>query len=52
VLVLQEVMAKRSETQRRMLGELSQKVADLREELHEVREKAALDPLTQLFATR
>jgi diguanylate cyclase len=49
VVVVQEVMAKRSETQKRMLGELSQKIADLREELHEVREKAALDPLTQLF---
>jgi diguanylate cyclase (GGDEF)-like protein len=32
-----------------MLGELSQKITDLREELQEVREKAALDPLTQLF---
>ncbi|HEY0464178.1 MAG TPA: GGDEF domain-containing protein, partial [Polyangiaceae bacterium] len=49
VVVVQEVMAKRSESQKRMLGELSQKIADLREELHEVREKAALDPLTQLF---
>ena len=49
VLVVQEVMAKRSESQKRMLGELSQKIADLHEELHEVREKAALDPLTQLF---
>jgi diguanylate cyclase len=42
VVVVQEVMAKRSESQKRMLGEL-------REELQEVREKAALDPLTQLF---
>jgi diguanylate cyclase len=42
-------MAKRSESQQRMLGELSQKISDLREELHEVREKASLDPLTQLF---
>ena len=49
VMVVQEVMAKRSESQKRMLGELSQKIADLHEELHEVREKAALDPLTQLF---
>jgi diguanylate cyclase len=49
VLVVQEVMAKRSESQKRMLGELSQKISDLREELQEVREKAALDPLTQLF---
>ena len=49
VAVVQEVMAKRSESQKRMLGELSQKIVDLREELHEVREKAALDPLTQLF---
>jgi diguanylate cyclase (GGDEF)-like protein len=32
-----------------MLSELSQKISDLRDELHEVREKAALDPLTQLF---
>jgi diguanylate cyclase (GGDEF)-like protein len=49
VVVVQEVMAKRTESQKRMLGELSQKISDLREELHEVREKAALDPLTQLF---
>jgi diguanylate cyclase len=49
VSIVQEVMAKRSESQKRMLGELSQKIADLREELQEVREKAALDPLTQLF---
>jgi diguanylate cyclase len=49
VAVVQEVMAKRSESQKRMLGELSQKISDLREELQEVREKAALDPLTQLF---
>jgi diguanylate cyclase len=49
VSVVQEVMAKRSESQKRMLGELSQKISDLREELQEVREKAALDPLTQLF---
>ena len=49
VMVVQEVMAKRTESQKRMLGELSQKISDLREELQEVREKAALDPLTQLF---
>ena len=49
VQVVQEVMAKRTESQKRMLGELSQKISDLREELHDVREKAALDPLTQLF---
>jgi len=49
VVVVQEVMAKRSESQKRMLGELSQKITDLHDELHEVREKAALDPLTQLF---
>ena len=49
VAVVQEVMVKRSELQKRMLGELSQKIADLREELHEVREKASVDPLTQLF---
>jgi diguanylate cyclase len=49
VLVVQEVMTKRSESQKRMLGELSQKVNELRDELQEVREKAALDPLTQLF---
>lgn len=49
VVVVQEVMAKRTESQKRMLGELSQKISDLREELQEVREKAALDPLTQLF---
>ncbi len=49
VAVVQEVMAKRSESQKRMLGELSQKINDLRDELQEVREKAALDPLTQLF---
>jgi diguanylate cyclase len=49
VAVVQEVMAKRVESQKRMLGELSQKITDLREELQEVREKAALDPLTQLF---
>jgi diguanylate cyclase len=49
VSVVQEVMAKRSESQKRMLGELSQKISELREELQEVREKAALDPLTQLF---
>jgi diguanylate cyclase len=49
VAVVQEVMAKRSESQKRMLGELSQKIADLRDELQGVREKAALDPLTQLF---
>lgn len=49
VAVVQEVMAKRSESQKRMLGELSQKISELREELQEVREKAALDPLTQLF---
>ena len=49
VAVVQEVMAKRTESQKRMLGELSQKITDLREELSEVREKAALDPLTQLF---
>jgi diguanylate cyclase len=49
VTVVQEVMAKRSESQKRMLGELSQKVSDLRQELQKVREKAALDPLTQLF---
>jgi diguanylate cyclase len=49
VVVVQEVMAKRSESQKRMLSELSQKISDLRDELHEVREKAALDPLTQLF---
>ncbi|MEI9948080.1 MAG: GGDEF domain-containing protein [Pseudomonadota bacterium] len=49
VLVVQEVMAKRSESQKRMLGELSQKITDLRDELQEAREKAALDPLTQLF---
>jgi len=49
VVVVQEVMAKRSESQKRMLGELSQKIADLRDELQETREKAALDPLTQLF---
>jgi diguanylate cyclase (GGDEF)-like protein len=49
VVVVQEVMAKRSESQKRMLGELSQKINDLRDELQEVREKASLDPLTQLF---
>ncbi|MEP7048834.1 MAG: GGDEF domain-containing protein [Pseudomonadota bacterium] len=49
VSVVQEVMAKRSEIQKRVLSELSQKISDLREELQEVREKAALDPLTQLF---
>ena len=49
VQVVQEVMAKRSESQKRVLGELSQKISELREELHDVREKAALDPLTQLF---
>jgi diguanylate cyclase len=49
VSLVQQVMAKRSESQKRMLGELSQKIADLREELQEVREKSALDPLTQLF---
>jgi len=49
VVVVQEVMAKRSESQKRMLGELSQKIVDLRDELQETREKAALDPLTQLF---
>jgi len=49
VVVVQEVMAKRSESQKRMLSELSQKISDLRDELQEVREKAALDPLTQLF---
>jgi diguanylate cyclase len=49
VAVVQEVMEKRSESQKRMLGELSQKLTDLRDELQEVREKAALDPLTQLF---
>lgn len=49
VTVVQEVMVKRSETQRRVLGELSQKIADLREELQEVRERASVDPLTQLF---
>jgi diguanylate cyclase len=49
VAVVQEVMAKRSESQKRMLGELSEKISELREELQEVREKAALDPLTQLF---
>ena len=49
VSVVQEVMAKRTESQKRMLGELSQKISELREELQEVREKAALDPLTQLF---
>jgi diguanylate cyclase len=49
VLVVQEVMAKRSESQKRMLGELSQKITDLRDELQAVSEKAALDPLTQLF---
>jgi diguanylate cyclase (GGDEF)-like protein len=49
VVVVQEVMAKRSESQKRMLNELSQKIAELHDELQEVREKAALDPLTQLF---
>jgi len=49
VSVVQEVVAKRSESQKRMLGELSQKIAELRDELQEVRERAALDPLTQLF---
>ena len=49
VAVVQEVMAKRSESQKRMLGELSQKISELRDELSDVREKAALDPLTQLF---
>lgn len=49
VVAVQEVMAKRSESQQRMLNELSQKITDLRDELQEVREKAALDPLTQLF---
>jgi diguanylate cyclase len=49
VAVVQEVMEKRSESQKRVLGELSQKLTDLRDELQEVREKAALDPLTQLF---
>jgi len=49
VVVVQEVMAKRSESQKRMLSELSEKITDLRDELQEVREKAALDPLTQLF---
>jgi diguanylate cyclase len=49
VAVVQEVMAKRSESQKRMLGELSEKINELRDELQEVREKAALDPLTQLF---
>jgi diguanylate cyclase len=49
VAVVQEVMEKRSESQKRVLGELSQKLSDLRDELQEVREKAALDPLTQLF---
>ncbi len=49
VSVVQEVMAKRTESQKRMLGELSEKISELREELQEVREKAALDPLTQLF---
>src|SRR5262249_12922080 len=49
VSVLQEVMAARAESQARLLQELSQKVTDLRAELQEVREKAALDPLTQLY---
>src|SRR5450432_3936631 len=49
VSVVQEMMAKRSESQKRILGELSQKITDLRDELQDVREKAALDPLTQLF---
>ena len=49
VIVVQEVMAKRSESQKRMLSELSEKISDLRDELQAVREKAALDPLTQLF---
>jgi len=49
VAVVHEVMAKRSESQKRMLSELSQKISDLGDELQEVREKAALDPLTQLF---
>ncbi len=49
VAVVQEVMAKRSESQKRMLGELSEKVSELREELQRVRDQAALDPLTQLF---
>jgi len=49
VTVVQEVMAKRSESQKRMLLELGEKISELREELHEVREKAALDQLTQLF---
>jgi diguanylate cyclase len=49
VSVVQEVMATRAASQKRMLGELSQKITDLRDELQEVREKAALDPLTQLF---
>ncbi len=49
VAVVQEVMAKRSEGQKRMLGELSEKISELRDELQEVREKAALDQLTQLF---
>jgi diguanylate cyclase len=49
VAIVREVMEKRSESQKRMLGELSQKLTDLRDELQEAREKAALDPLTQLF---
>jgi len=49
VEIVREVMAKRSESQKRILSELSQKINELRDELHEVREKAALDPLTQLF---
>ncbi|HEY2410568.1 MAG TPA: GGDEF domain-containing protein [Polyangiaceae bacterium] len=49
VSVVQEVIAARAASQARLLDELSQKVSELRAELQEVREKAALDPLTQLY---
>jgi diguanylate cyclase len=49
VSVVQEVMAKRAESQKRVLSELGEKISELSDELQHVREKAALDPLTQLF---
>ena len=44
-----EIKNKFFERYAKEIGELSQKINDLRDELQEVREKAALDPLTQLF---
>lgn len=48
VQVVSDVMEQRKKLQQEQMQMLSEKIHDLKAELHEARESAALDPLTQL----